>query len=201
MNCADAELLVLLMDSGEISTAQHHDLVDHLKDCEACRTLSREMASLRQTYATETDPHPGPSQQTLTRIRKAAKQHHTRRFQIIHHPWPIAIAAAASLIFCFATLRFANTSPPRVPALSAQGSHAVEIIPLIAMITGREPNQITMEGDETELTVLADELLRLQDMAIDWPGETKDSLILPEDYLPTTLQWNNTHGSLSEIYG
>ena len=134
-------------------------------------------------------------------IRKAAQRQHAPRSWMWAHSWPVALAAAASLALCLTTLRFSIMPRSIAPDTSDQGSLATEIIPLIAIITGQEPIQLTIEGDETELTVLANELLRLQDMAVEWPGDKMDSPTLPEDYQPTTLLWNNNHGPQFERCG
>jgi hypothetical protein len=197
MNCADIEKLILLQDSGEISRDQERELATHLKNCERCCGISSNLASLRKTFATETRHLPEPSQQTLAIIRKAAKRHHHPKQWPFSSPWPLALATAASLALCLTTLRFSIGPSLHLPAPIVQNSHAIEIIPLIAYITGTEPVQFTLEGDDAELTVLANELLRLQDMTIEWPGDKMDTPTLPEDYQPTTLLWNNIPGPRS----
>ena len=201
MNCEEIEQLVLLQDSGEISADQAQILLHHLSHCPACRKFGDDLLSLRGELFTASCRDAEPSQKALVSIRKAAKQHHSSQVRIFSHPWPIALAAAASLILCLTTLRFSALHSAKLPLITAQDSLATEIIPLIAMITGTEINQVTMDGDEPELTVLANELLRLQDMAVEWPGEVNDTLIPPEDYQPTTLLWNNIPESLSGRYG
>jgi|GEM_PF-1419120 hypothetical protein len=196
MNCADIEKLILLQDSGEISEDQEQELITHLNNCEICCGNSSNLASLRKTFTSEARHLPEPSQKTFTIIRKAAKRHHNPKARPFSIPWPLALAlaTAASLTLCLTTLRFSIGPSLNLPAPIVQNSHAIEIIPLIAYITGTEPVQFTMEGDDAELTVLANELLRLQDMAIEWPGDKMDTPTLPEDYQPTTLLWNNIPG-------
>lgn len=191
MNCTDMASFVLLQDSGEILPSQQQELDEHLITCAACRTLKADLGILRNTLRAEANQRTGPSRQTLTLIRKAA-QRRTSPW-VISAPWRIALATAASLALCLTTLRFSMSPTP--PA--AQAAMATEIIPLIAIITGVDHGRLTMEGDDTELTVLANELLRLQEMAIDWPVEKTESPTPHEDYQPTTLLLNNSHGSLS----
>ncbi|MEI7880260.1 MAG: hypothetical protein WCI95_05225 [bacterium] len=201
MNCEMIGQLLLLQDSGEISEAQQQELAQHLNDCSACRQLKGDLVSLRKTFIIEASRYPGPSRHTLTVIRKAARRQHAPKPWIWAHPWPVALAAAASLALCLTTLRFSIMPRSIAHDTSGQVPLATEIIPLIALITGNEAGQLTMEGDETELTVLANELLRLQDMAVEWPGEKMDTPTLPEDYQPTTLLWHNIPGPQFERCG
>lgn len=201
MNCMDIEPLILLQDSGEISDIQQQKLIMHLENCAACRKLSADLGLLRKTIRDGSNIHTGPLPSTLAHIREAATGHHTPKMWIFTHPWPVAFAVAASLLFCLTTLRFVVAPPALAPTIAAQASHATEIIPLIAMITGMEPRQLPLEGDDTELTILANELLRLQGMAVEGSDEKTDSTTQPEDYQPTTLLWNNIPGSPSGRYG
>ena len=197
MNCPQIEPLVLLQDSGEISEDQQQELASHLNTCADCRKLKTDLDRLRQTLHEGAHDLRGPSRHTLTLIRKAAKRRRSPAPWVMSAPWRIALATAASLILCLTTLQFIHSPPP--PA--DQPSLATEIIPLIAIITGSESGHLALEGENTELTVLANELLRLQEMSFEWPVDKKESPIPPEDYQPTTLQWNNSPGSLSGRYG
>jgi len=201
MNCADMEPLVLLQDSGEISEAQKQELVKHLSACSACRQQNTDLAFLRKTLSDGAQNLPEPSQQILAHIRTAAQHRYSPKMSIWTRPWPIALAAAASLALCLTSLRFFVSSSSVISTRSTQSKDAIEIIPLIAMITGTESIQLTMEGNETDLTVLANELLRLQDMTLEWPKEKMDTPTLPEDYQPTTLLWNNIRGPQPERCG
>lgn len=203
MNCTDAEQLILLKDSGEISDIQVQTLVEHLSGCAACCELTGDLDSLRKTMKAGSINLPAPSRQTISRIRKVAKRQANNTPWIMSYPWPTVLAAAASITLFVSILRFSPglSSVAPLTLTAGSGSHAIEIIPLIAMITGSEESPLIMEGDETELTVLANELLRLQDMPTEWPGDKTEATILPEDYQPTTLLWNNTPGPLSGRYG
>ncbi len=196
MNCVDMEPLILLMDSGEISETQKRVLMKHLSECQACRQQNTDLATLHQCLRTHVLHPAGPSRQTLDHIRQAAQRPSSAKVWL-RHPWPIAIAAAASLALCLTTLHFSQGPSVKTPALVSQKGHAVEIIPLIAMITGTGITPLVTESNETELTVLANELLRLQEMAIDWPGDKMEIPTPPEDYQPTTLLWNSIPGPLS----
>ncbi|MEI6167473.1 MAG: zf-HC2 domain-containing protein [bacterium] len=193
MNCTDMASLVLLQDSGELLPGQQRELDEHLSTCGACRMLKADLGILRNTLQAEASQRTGPSRQTLTLIRKASKRGTSPAPRVISAPWRIALATAASLALCLTTLRFSISPTP--PA--AQAALATEIIPLIAIITGVDHGLLTMEGDDTELTVMANELLRLQEMAIEWPVDKYESPTPHEDCQPTTLLLNNSRGSLS----
>ncbi len=201
MNCSNMEQLVLLKDSGEISRDQEQELMMHVEVCSECRKATDDLGLLRNTYIAATLALPGPSQEAIGRILKAAKGRPSAATWLWSHPKTVALAAAASLIFCL-TSTYVSKAPSLIkPIASAHNINATEIIPLIAMITGTEPSLLTMEGEESELAVMASELLRLQDMNMEGTADRIDEAILSEDYQPTTLLWNNTPVPLSGIYG
>ena len=194
MNCTEMATLVLLQDSGEITPGQQQALDEHVRTCAACQKLKADLGVLRHTLQAEASHLPGPSPRTLSLIRKATAHRPAPAFRLISTPWRIALATAAGLALCLTTLRFGLA--PGQPA--AQAELASEIIPLIALITGNDDGVLPLKGDDAELTILANELLRLQDMSSEGTTEQRESATPHEDYQPTTLLWNNNPGSQSE---
>ncbi len=201
MNCTDIEKLILLQDSAEISRTQQQELITHLNSCTDCQQRQAELRLLRELLSATTQAHLGPTPKTLTTILNAAQRKQSPKPWIVQHLWPITLAAAAGITLCLTTLTFLSGPRAIAPGNTAQKTLAAEIIPLIAMISGTDPSQINTETDDTELTVLADEFLRLQDITLDGPAEINETTTLPEDYQPTTLLWNSSPGLLSERYG
>lgn len=201
MNCTDMERLVLLQDSGELTQDQQQELAKHLAHCPSCRDWHADLTQLHMSFAAEMNQRPGPSQKTMDSIHRAAMQRHKPIMLVFTRPWPIAIAAAASLTFLLTTLRFSAGHQATAHVDAAQAGVATEIIPIIALITGSESTPSEQDRNEPDITVLANELLRLQNVVIDLPVENAETVTPPEDYQPTTLQWNNNPESRSEIYG
>jgi hypothetical protein len=197
MNCTDFEKLILLEDTSEISREQQQALEVHLASCTDCQKVKTDLALLKNRFALATTGHSGPSQLTLSRILNAAQPHQPRKTWFIQHRWPLALAAAACLALCLSTLQFTRVPHPIIPCANDQTSLASEIIPLIAMVTGIEPEQLIGTVNDSEITILADEFLRIQDITLDYPADISDSTTLPEDYQPTTLQWNSNRELLS----
>lgn len=194
MKCTDAGQLILLQDSGEISALQKEALAQHRETCATCRQFSEDLVNMRTLISGSKPEGLGPSAQLLFNIRHQAQQPRTPTPSILTHSWHIALAAAAGLILCLTILKFTWLPLPTPDTQAGQGGLASEIIPLIALITGNEASAISLEEGDAGLTALANELLRLQDPAGEWSDDTPESITLPEDYLPTTLQWHNTLG-------
>lgn len=187
MNCDKAQLLLLLQDSGELPDRQAPALSTHLKDCAACRAYQDDLALCKQVLAS-TPPAVSSSSREVMAVIRAAASLATRQ-----HPhwaltpyWKSVLAAAAGLMLCLAGLR-----------LFAPGHHgkalpvATEILPLAALIMGGD-DYVEPAAGTSDIAALADQLLILQEMKTEFCDETPDDIMLPEDTLPTTLQWNNT---------
>lgn len=190
MNCSDMSILIQLQDSGEITAGQRQQLASHLNECEACRQLRADLAVLRRTLSASPIAQSGPSQDVLVAIRKAAAEHRFKSRWQMSHPWRAALSAAAGLVICLTGLRFLN-APPSLSGLKGAGSGvATEILPLSAIVMGNEADLDSCSGD-TELEVLADQLLILQGMKVDSRDDLMDESSQPEDSQPTALQWNS----------
>ena len=85
------------------------------------------------------------------------------------------------------------------PAL-AKNSPATEIVSLVALVMGNEGSQASY-SDESDMTILADQLLILQGMKMDSQIDLMDDFTSLEDNQPTTLQWNSISGPRPEKRG
>lgn len=201
MKCSNVEHLILLQDSGELSSQQAQMLTQHMASCPSCRQYAADLPRLRVLMASDGAILPTPSSHTLLNIRQAAGKPRSLPLRIFTHPWPIALAAAAGLILCLVIPRLFSLPTPAINAYSKQNTLATEIIPLIALITGNAPAQLSQEEDDSGLSTLANELLRLQEASGDVADDALEGLTPPEDYQPTTLQWHSTRAPLSGRYG
>lgn len=190
MNCSDMHNMLLLQDSGEITDSERQELAAHLNDCAACRALRADLAVLRRALNASPVAQSGPSQDVLGAIRKAAGEHRFKSRWQMGHPWRAALSAAAGLVICLTGVRFLNAPSSLSGVKSAGSGVATEILPLSAIVMGSEADLDSYSGD-TELEVLADQLLILQGMKVDARDDLMDESSQPEDSQPTALQWNS----------
>ena len=188
MNCTQIENLILLQDSGELTDPQRQDLDRHLAECPACRQSQADLSLLRKVLKETPTSQTSPSPAILKSIRDAAECHTLRTPRQLSIPWRGILAAAASLAICLTSLKFMGTHPA-VPTL-AHHSAAMEIVPLVALVMGNEDSQANY-SDESNMTILADQLLILQGMKVDSRTDLMDDFTSLEDNQPTTLQWNS----------
>jgi hypothetical protein len=189
MTCTHLENLILLQDSGELTRRQQRDLEGHLAECPACRQSQADLILLREALRETPVSRSSPSPAVLESIRDAAKRHARRTPRQLSIPWRGILAAAASLVICLASLTFmAPHSRPAAPAL-VHDSTATEIVSLIALVMGSEGSDANY-SDESDITILADQLLILQGMKVDSRTDLMDDFTSLEDNQPTTLQWN-----------
>jgi predicted anti-sigma-YlaC factor YlaD len=188
MNCTQIENLILLQDSGELTGRQRLDLDCHLAECPACRQTRADLTLLRQTLEKVSASRTSLSPAILESIRDASEQHARRTPRQLSIPWRGVLAAAASLAICLTSLKFMTTHH----AVSALANHsaATEIVPLVALVMGNEGSQASY-SDESDMTILADQLLILQGMKVDSRNDLMDDFTSLEDNQPTTLQWNS----------
>lgn len=194
MNCNEFEKLALLEDSGELSRTQQDLLRNHLLGCDSCRRFRAVLSPLRQGLQAGglAQATPTPSPAVLKSILDAAERHNRRNPWALNIPWQGVLAAAASLALCLAGLRFLSPGPlghasPGVAKVQA----ATELIPLVALVMGGEASLEAYNG-ESEMSVLADQLLILQGMKVETREDLRDELSPLEDSQPTTLQWNSS---------
>ncbi|MEI6788690.1 MAG: zf-HC2 domain-containing protein [bacterium] len=188
MNCTQIENLILLQDSGELTDRQRQDLDRHLAECPACRQSQADLSLLRKVLKETPTSRTSPSPAILKSIRDAAERHTLRTPRQLSIPWRGILAAAASLAICLTSLKFMGTHPA-VPTL-AHHSAAMEIVPLVALVMGNEDSQANY-SEESNMTILADQLLILQGMKVDSRTDLMDDFTSLEDNQPTTLRWNS----------
>ena len=188
MNCTQIENWILLQDSGELTDRQRQDLDRHLAECPACRQSQADLSLLRKVLKETPASRTSPSPAILESIRDTAERHALRTPRQLSIPWRGILAAAASLAICLTSLKFMGTQPA-VPT-QAHHSAATEIVPLVALVMGNENSQANY-SDESNMTILADQLLILQGMKVDSRTDLMDDFTSLEDNQPTTLQWNS----------
>jgi hypothetical protein len=197
MNCTESEKLMLLEESGELDGALREALLSHLGSCATCRRIQAENTLLLDA-ASHMPVSSGAPAAILDAIHLAAERHTLRQPQSLSIPWRGIIAAAASITLCLAGLRLLTTHPAS-PRLAVNHA-ATEIVPLVALVMGSDGLQDNYFG-ESEIAVLADQLLLLQGMRLDAREDVLDDFTSLEDSQPTTLQWNSNHESLPERCG
>lgn len=198
MNCIDIEKLILLKDSGELPRRQQQELASHLQGCAACRQQLATLGTLRQAMQSSPVFQTEPSPAVLDSIRMAVERHSRLTPLTLSIPWRGIIAAAASVAICLASLIF-FTRHSTGPSF-AKNSAATEIVPLMALVMGNEVSQDNYSGD-SEMAVLADQLLILQGMKVDARDDLMDDFTSLEDNQPTTLLLNSRSGPHPEICG
>jgi negative regulator of sigma E activity len=189
MNCNELEKLILLEDSGELTQRQQQELANHLPGCPTCRQQRHTLAALRHAMrvspAFQTEPAPA----VLDSIRIAAERHCRLSPISVSIPWRGIIAAAASVTICLASLLFLTREPAGSPL--AKNRTATEIVPLVALVMGKDASPVNYTG-ESEMAVLADQLLILQGMQVDARDDLITDFTSLEDNRPTTLLWNSS---------
>ena len=198
MNCTQIENLILLQDSGELTNRQRQDLDRHLAECPACHQSQADLSLLRKVLKDSPASRTSPSHAILESIRAAAERHALRTPRQLSIPWRGILAAAASLAICLTCLKFMAIHHA-APAL-ANNSVATEIVSLVALVMGNEGSQVNY-SDESNMTILADQLLILQGMKVDSRTDLMDDFTSLEDNQPTTLQWNSNSGLRPEKCG
>lgn len=189
MNCNETEQLVLLRDSGELPLPRQQELESHLGDCPACRRLQDTLQTVRQTVQTSPVFRSEPAPAVMDAIRTAAQRHSRRPPLAMPIPWRGFLAAAASLMLCLASMAIFTRQPAGVPVATTRA--ATEILPLAALVMGSEATTEPYTA-ESEAGVVADQLLRLQGMAVYTLEDLINDFSSPEDNRPTTLLWNSS---------
>ncbi len=94
MKCQDAEKLLLLQDSGELSGGKAKLLRVHLQECEPCRQFQSMLIEAQSTFAAVEEPGVKAMQNVLREARLyAPEKKHLKIFS-----WKPALAMAASLM-------------------------------------------------------------------------------------------------------
>jgi hypothetical protein len=199
MNCTQIENLILLQDSGELTGRQRQDLDRHLAECPACRQSQTDLSLLRKVLKDTPASRTSPSPAILESIRTAAERHTLRTPRQLSIPWRGILAAAASLAICLTSLKFMAPHQPTSARVTGD-SVATEIVSLIALVMGNEEFDASY-SNESDMTILADQLLILQGMKVDSRTDLMDDFTSLEDNQPTTLQWNSNSGPRPEKCG
>ncbi len=195
MNCKTFETLILLKDSGEVTESETRTLENHLNTCTTCRDMASDLASLRHVFQNQQDVIHVPASTVLETIRVTADEKISGIHWVIHPLWKVALAAAACFVIFLTGIRFMAPSLTTYRATSPEYSIAAEILPLVDLVMGNSDSSMDLFSGESDLTILADHMLILQGVKIDSGEDLFSEFMVPEDTVPTTLQWNNNFES------
>ena len=200
MNCNDSINMILLRDSGELSPLLQETLEAHLKTCAPCRASVSALSGMHQVIQSMNGTAMGPSLNVTGVIHAAAQEQALRSRWTISPFWRVAMAAAAVIALCLTGVRFLSPSlPSSQPYTASLHPVATELVPLAALVMGGTETAMDSCYGDSDLAVLADQLLILQGVKTDAREDLTGDPISPEDNRPTTLQWNSSFESLPEI--
>jgi len=198
MNCKQSEKLILLKDSGELNGSDLLSLDGHLNVCSTCREFDSALSHLRLVVQREHDMPNGPSSSVLEAIQVAAGNKASRVHWTETPFWKVAMAVAAGLAVCLTGIRFLAPTQLIQQSPTEENSIATEIVPLVALVMGGNDSSLDNYSGESDLSILADQLLILQGMKVDAREDAMIESTSPEDNFPTTLLWNSNSESHPE---
>jgi len=184
--CDKIHALILLEESGELTSGQAAELEKHLADCPACVSYRNDAAALINAGRTAL-PDIEPSRQAVAGVLANAQG----ATNVVHFVSPLRYAAAAAAILALVLGAYFTIYRPGNNGGDSQSYEAgdVQILAAIASDGSVEADDTGTAGQE-ELKELAETLLRLQGFKMD-EGEAD----ITEIFLPTDLQSRNTPAS------
>ena len=190
MNCNEAQLNILLKDSGELSGIQQKDLDIHLNSCEDCVRYSKTNLKIMD-MAIQAMPENGPSAGIIDNIKKQAQP---IRRPLIFRRHIIQWAAAAALVL----IVLGNWS--FTPKISSTETEISDMYAVLAIVTDNAYSTVDIASKELQEGTIPDmETLLLQ---MEDTGETYD---LTEEELwapqPISPQSYNKRETQQRIYG
>ena len=199
MNCNESINMILLRDSGELSPLQQETLEAHPKAGAPCRASVAALSGMHQVIHSMNGNARGPSAKVIDVIHAAAREHTHRSRWTITPFWRVAMAAAAVIALCLTGVRFmAPALPSSQPYTASLHPVATELVPLAALVMGGTETAMDSCYGDSDLAVLADQLLILQGVKTEARDDLTGEPTSPEDNRPTTLQWNSNFESLPE---
>lgn len=191
MNCKQAQLNILLKDSGELSGNQQKDLDIHLKGCEYCAKYDKTMQSVMD-LAIQNMPDNGPSDEILDNINKQAKA--VNRRSLIFRRHIIQWAAAAALVL----IVIGNWSFS--PQTRYSDTKISDMYAILALVTDNAYNSDNITDDNSQNSVIPDMedlLLQMEDSSEDY-DPTEEELWVPQTKSPQSY---NNRETQQKIYG
>ena len=94
MKCKEAEISILLQDSGELTHVRSRKLASHLDECESCRSFNRMMLESKTACAAVIEPSAKLMQDVMRTARVCAPV----KKRIAFHGLKPALAMAASFV-------------------------------------------------------------------------------------------------------
>lgn len=193
MNCNRARRWILLETAREIPRSGMRGLRTHLDACRACRAFRRDAARLTLAVAERTPAAPLPPAVRRRILHSADGMRNRRAVQRLFPGLPVwACAAALALL-----LAGWKALVPREPPFDRIGDlHAI-----LALLEQEDSALETQDRPafDTSLRALAEQLLRLEDLAAEESADYR--LLLTEsdpagEHSSTTLRWRSTDAPL-----
>ncbi len=94
MKCQDAEKLILLKDSGELSGSQAEPLGAHLRDCQPCQRFQGALIESQQALQALEEP----SATVMQNVLREARLNSAEKKPVHIFGWRSAVAMAASVL-------------------------------------------------------------------------------------------------------
>jgi hypothetical protein len=192
MNCHKVERMLLLQQAGELPARAQRRLQEHLTGCARCQEYRNELDRMRFAAA-GMDVATGPSPDTIRRIMAAAAARPAMAQRGTMRGWPM-LAAAAVLAVLVAGATLLSLRPTRPPALAASAhSRFAELAGIVAMVMDRDAAGSESAAPAlTDVRSLARQLLRLEGLTVEIPGDDGEPALTDGEHQPTTLRWHST---------
>ena len=192
MNCGTIERL-LLEQAAELTPRARRRVHEHVAECRHCQAYRDDLDRLRFAAAALL-PATEPAPAVMRRIMNAAAARPAGR--ALWQPavgWR-ALAAAAALVLLAGLAALVATRPAPPPTQTAGYRHLAEPAGILAALMDREaettePVQTTL--GQADIHSLARQLLLLEGLTVEIPGEDGEAEITDVERQPTTLQWRS----------
>ncbi len=191
MNCNNAQLNILLRNSGELADNLQKDLDFHLKSCKLCTKYNKSMQSIMD-LAIENMPDRGPSTRILNNINEKAQITHRRPLIFRRHilQWT---AAAALVLIVLGNWSFS-------PKTEDSNTEISDMYAILALVTDTAYDSKAINDDNSDNSVIPDMedlFLQIEDSSDNY-DLTEEELWVPQ---PKSPQSYNKHETQQKIYG
>ena len=196
MNCESAQQGILLHHTGELSTGQEHELLNHLEKCEACRQYKTGMERI-SALAKKALPTPEPSRETIERILAAGSRAAGRNPPLLFRfPTALRLAAAAGFLLLAAGYCLLVFARERTDVASHH-LRVTQISTIMTMVTEEEEMESAAASNgatKPDIRALARQILLVEGLAAEELTENEE-LILYDDAPTRDLQSRSTFDS------
>jgi hypothetical protein len=187
--CDKVKQLILLEDSGELTSNQAAELSQHIEQCPDCANYKSDLQTIFSA-SKKALPDGAPSDKAIENILTHAESDNNVVY--FSNPWRIAAGIAAVFAVILSTYLAVYTPDTKSGGKTSHGVGNVQMMVALAsdgdVDTSNDETGLT---DEAKLQSLAEHLLKLQGFAVGDQMEPED---ITDLLLPTALQWRNTPG-------